>query len=49
LFKQYLSIAKHLLDHIISLGGIIWAHKTSLTPPRFIEVLVPSQECFYGF
>ena len=29
---------------IISLIGQIWAHKTSLTPSRFIEVPVPSQE-----
>ena len=29
---------------IISLRGPVWAHKTSLTPSRFIEVPVPSQE-----
>jgi hypothetical protein len=27
-------------------GG--WAHKTGLTPPLFIEVPVPSQECEHG-
>jgi len=31
-------------DHIISLGGKVWAHKTSLTPSRFIQVLVQNLE-----
>jgi hypothetical protein len=31
---------KHLHDRIISLRGEVWAHKTSLTPPLFIEVSV---------
>ena len=31
-------------DRVISLRGELWAHKTSLTPPLFIEVSVPSQE-----
>jgi hypothetical protein len=34
----------YLHDHIISLRGEIWAHNTSLTPPLFIEVFLPSQE-----
>ena len=29
---------------IISLRGEVWAHKTSVTPPPFIEVSVTSQE-----
>jgi hypothetical protein len=35
---------KHLHDRIISVRGEVWAHKTSLTSPLFIEVHVPSQE-----
>ena len=35
---------KHLPDHIISRRRVFWAHKTSVTPPYFIEVSVPSQE-----
>jgi hypothetical protein len=37
---------KHLYDHIISLRGEVWAHKTSqTTPPLFIiEVPVSTQE-----
>ena len=34
----------HLHDCIISIRGEVWAHKTSLTTPLFIEVSVPSQE-----
>ena len=34
----------HLHDHIISLKRDVWAHKTSLTQPLFIEVPVPSHE-----
>jgi len=33
-----------LHDRIISLRGEAWAYKTSLTPPPFIEVPVPSLE-----
>ena len=33
---------KRLHDHIISLREEVWAHKTSLTLPLFIEVPVPS-------
>ena len=33
-----------LHDHIISLRGEVWAHKTSLTLPLVTEVPVPSQE-----
>jgi hypothetical protein len=45
---------KHVHDHIISLRGGVWAHKTSLSPPLFIEVPVQSQEskqlciCVFG-
>jgi len=39
-----LTCGKHLHDHIISLRGEVWANTTSLTPPSFIEVPVPSQE-----
>jgi hypothetical protein len=35
---------KHLHDHIISLRGDVWGHKTSLIRPLFIEVSVSSQE-----
>jgi hypothetical protein len=35
---------KTLHDHIISLIGYVWAHKTSLTPPPFIKVSVSYQE-----
>ena len=34
----------HFHDRIISLRGQVWAHKTSLTPPLFIGVPVPSQK-----
>ena len=34
----------HMHDRIISLRGKIWAHKTSLTRPLFIEVLVVSSQ-----
>ena len=33
---------KHLHDHIISIRGDIWVHKSSLTPPLSNEVPVPS-------
>jgi len=36
---------KLLHDHIISLRGEVWDNKISLTPPLFIEIPVPSQEC----
>jgi len=45
---------KHLHDHIISLRGGVWAHKTSLSPPLCIEVPVQRQEskqlciCVFG-
>jgi hypothetical protein len=32
-------------DRIMSLRVEVWTHKTSLTPPLYIEVPVPSQEC----
>jgi len=39
-----LTCAKHSHDLIFSLTWEILAHKTSLAPPSFIEVPVPSQE-----
>jgi hypothetical protein len=41
---KLLTRGKHLHDCIISLKGKFWVHITSLTPPRFIVVSVPSQE-----
>jgi hypothetical protein len=38
-----LTRGKHLRDNI-SRSGEVWVHKTSLIPPPFIEVPVPSQE-----
>jgi len=38
-----LARGNHLHIHIISLKGEVWAHKTRLPPPLFIEVHVPSQ------
>lgn len=35
---------KHVHDGIISLRGEVLAHMTSLIPPLFIEVMVPSNE-----
>ena len=35
---------KHLHYSIISTRGKLWAHKTSSTPPLFIEVHVPCHE-----
>lgn len=32
---------EHLHESIISLRGVVWNHKTSLSPPHFIEVPVP--------
>ena len=37
-----LPTCKHLHDSIISLIMEVWAHKTTLTLPIFIEVPVPS-------
>ena len=34
---------KHLYDHIISLRGKVWCHRTSFTTPPFTDVPVPSQ------
>ena len=39
-----LTCAKHLHDHIISLKGQVGVNKTSLIPPYFILVPVPSQK-----
>jgi hypothetical protein len=35
---------KQLRDGTISIRGIILVHKTSLTPPHFIEGPIPSQD-----
>jgi hypothetical protein len=43
-----LTNGKHLHDRIISVRGEVWAHKTSLASPLFIEVHVPSQESVRG-
>jgi len=40
----HLTCTKHLHDRISSLRGEVCAYKASLTPPYFIEVLVPSQK-----
>ena len=39
----FLTRGKHLHDHIISIIEV-WAYKTNLPPPSFIEVPVPRQE-----
>ena len=39
-----LTCRKNLHDSSISKRGEDWAHKTSLTPPLFIEMPVPIQE-----
>jgi len=44
MYKQkckYFTCEKHLYGRIISLRGEVRAHKTSLTPPFFIEMPVP--------
>ena len=48
LFAVYMLLAcgRHLHDSIISLRGEGWTHKTSLTPPHFIEVPVSSHFFF---
>ena len=38
-----LTWGKHLHDRIVSLSGEVWVYKTSLIPPLFIEVPVPSE------
>ena len=45
----YLTNGKHLHDRIISVRGEVWAHKTILASPLFIEVHVPSQESVRSF
>jgi hypothetical protein len=44
-FGILLAREKHLQDRIISLREAVWvwAHKSSLTSPHFIEVSVPNQ------
>ena len=50
-----LTSRKHLYDRIIPLYEDVWAHKTSLTPPLFIELPVPNHEsqrlciCMLGY
>ena len=40
-----LTCGKHAHDRIILLKGEeVWDNKTSVTPPLFIEVIVPSQK-----
>jgi hypothetical protein len=39
-----LTSRKHLYDRIIPLNEDVWAHKTSLTPPLFIELPVQNHE-----
>jgi hypothetical protein len=39
-----LTYGQHLHDRIISPSGETWVHKTSLTPPIFIEVHITSPE-----
>ena len=39
----YSHVKKHLHDRITALRGKVLAHKASLTPPRSIDVPVPSQ------
>ena len=39
-----LTRGKHVHDRIMSLRVETWAHRTSLTPPLFIELPVPNQE-----
>ena len=39
-----LTRVKHLHDRIISLRREVWAHKTSLISPLFIELPVTNQE-----
>ena len=39
-----LTHGQHLHDRIISPSGETWVHKTSLTPPLFIEVHITSPE-----
>ena len=42
--NNLLNNGKHLNDRIISLREVVWAHNTSIAPPRFIEMVVPSSE-----
>ena len=50
-----LTCRKHLYDRIIPLNEEVWAHKTRLTPPLFIELPVPNHEsqrlciCMLGY
>jgi hypothetical protein len=34
----------HVRGCIVSMGGMVWIHMTSLSPPRIIEVPIPSKE-----
>jgi hypothetical protein len=40
----HFKFGKHLHDRIISLIVDVWTHKTSFTPPLFIEMPVPIWE-----
>jgi hypothetical protein len=52
-FGILLAHEKHLQDRIISLREAVWAHKSSLTSPHFIEVFpelnsgAPYSEIYY--
>ena len=35
---------RHMRGCTVSLGGMVWIHMTSLSPPRIIEVPIPSKE-----
>lgn len=39
-----LTCREHVYDQIISLRGETWVHKTTLKPPLFIEVPVPTRK-----
>jgi len=40
----FLACRRHMRGCIVSLGGMVWTHNTSLAPPLIFEVHVPSQE-----
>jgi hypothetical protein len=39
-----LACGGHVRGCIVSMGGMVWIHMTSLSPPRIIEVPIPSKE-----
>ena len=42
--RSLLTRVKHLHDRIISLRGGIWVRETSLTPPSYFEMPIPSKK-----